>query len=402
MKKYLFTVLLLAAASLSIGQSVRVSGYLFDTETNLPLESANVYLAQTTMGSGSRPDGGFSFNAKSGKYQLVISHIGYQQVLKTVWLKRDTTINIAMQPEVRTLDELTIKENPQNWEDNYAAFLRFFIGITENADMVTIENPKEALYLYFDAEERALYASARDELKVKNMALGYQIYYDLKNFKMDYRTGYLKFYGIPRFEELTPRSKRQQKRWQKNRKKAYQGSLQHFFTSLRRDSLKAKQFEVVEVIRTPLNRNKALINDKIKYFREKIMLENDGRLVLGKGRPLSDSLSYWINLKNTPDYTDSLGTPLYARDSLMSDSNTICCKPILRLEYLGEPESRNFIRDRRKEDQGLNSQFSRLYFLQGQLSVFENGYYDVDGLVLDGYLSWSEKLAEMLPLDYVP
>ncbi|MEM6299194.1 MAG: hypothetical protein AAF740_10955 [Bacteroidota bacterium] len=60
MRKYIFTALFLVITSLSVGQTVRVSGYLSDAKTNQPLESANVYLVQTTMGSGSRPDGKIS------------------------------------------------------------------------------------------------------------------------------------------------------------------------------------------------------------------------------------------------------------------------------------------------------------------------------------------------------
>jgi hypothetical protein len=37
------------------------------------------------------------------------------------------------------------------------------------------------------------------------------------------------------------------------------------------------------------------------------------------------------------------------------------------------------------------------------VTVYDNGYYEEpNDILLDGYLGWSEKMGDMLPLNYVP
>ena len=65
---------------------------------------------------------------------------------------------------------------------------------------------------------------------IENRALGYRMHYYLKEFEVV--RGVLRYLGIPRFDELEPRNKREQRRWKRRRRTTYEGSLQHFLATL--------------------------------------------------------------------------------------------------------------------------------------------------------------------------
>lgn len=391
-----FTVLVWSISCL--GQSFGLSGQVVDATTREPLEAVNVYLANTTIGSSTNAEGKFSFRAPEGRYNLIVSYVGYKRVNRTISISRDTEFTIRLEPEVKVLNEVLVEADQQNWENNYQSFLRLFVGSTENAAAVEIENARK-LYFFFDQEEGALYASAKEPLLINNKALGYRIRYDLQEFRMDYKTGYLMFAGLPWFEHSISDSKRRQKRWFKNRKEAYEGSLNHFFEALRTDALRENNFEVREVVRTPVNRDLDMIRSKVQYFRTKLL--KGKQINLNLNDPIMDSLRYWTELEKAPGYVDSLGELIQERELLMSDSETICCKKILEVRYLAESESRNFAQERRGDPQKrLHYQLSRLHFPKGKLVVYPNGYYQVNDITLEGYWEWSSKMAELLPIDY--
>jgi hypothetical protein len=216
---------------------------------------------------------------------------------------------------------------------------------------------------------------------------------------MDYRTGSLISYGIPRYQALTPRTKKELKLWQKNRQKAYSGSFDHFLQSLKEDEIEENGFQVKEVFRKYIEKDTSLIDEKIQYFREKLFASsgNTHGMVLSTNNPIIDSLSYWNEIKNAPDYRDSLGAALLSKNSLMDNSNTICCKSILQISYLNEREELGY----RNNGDRDRKQTSLVHLPGKSLSVDESGYYDVEKVVFEHYYAWSSKIAEMLPLDYI-
>ena len=65
---------------------------------------------------------------------------------------------------------------------------------------------------------------------IDNEALGYRLHYDLLHFDL-YRD-HMNFAGTARFEELPATDARQQAKWQAQRQKTWQGSLQHLLANL--------------------------------------------------------------------------------------------------------------------------------------------------------------------------
>ncbi|MEO1049286.1 MAG: carboxypeptidase-like regulatory domain-containing protein [Bacteroidota bacterium] len=401
--KLFLSLLIVTISTLSFGQKIIVRGAVSDFETGEKLVSASVYLAQTDIGSSTNLSGSFAFNAPKGQYELVVSYVGYQQIIQPIVFTKDTVMNIKLKPEVKNLSEVLVKPDTTNWASDFETFKRLFIGRTDNAASTVIENPKNLIF-FFDPKDRMFFAHAKEDIIIRNDALGYRIYYDLKQFEMNFRTGYLRYLGIPRFEKLSSKSKRKQRKWANNRLDAYQGSFEHFIDALEKDQIEENDFAINEIIRKPTNLDKELIRQKVMEYRRKLRnrVAQQGRIDFAGRDTLSDSLRYWQNLNRKPDYEDSVGKYLNKKAQMMDTANTICCTNILRIIYKGEPEAMGFALQRRRQSQGDNKQTSLVHLLNRKLAIAENGYYDVNNILFEGYLEWASNIAEMLPINYEP
>jgi len=397
--KLFYLIILISILSTNLfGQSITINGYLLDSENNRPVAFANVFLAQTTIGTSTNESGYFIMEVPSGEYQLVTSHIGFELNIQDITFKQDTSLHLILQQKIKTLKELVVSPDTTNWFSNYKLFVGSFIGETRNAEFTKIQNPKD-IYFYYDDYQNKLYGFSNKEIVIINEALGYKIFYTLREFEMNFKSGFLISYGIPRFQTLNPPSKKQLRTWQKNRRKAYNGSFYHFLSSLKQNKIKENGFQVREIFRTKVDKDTTLVRGKIQYFRKKLMESsktNDG-FVLSANNPIIDSLSYWNKIKNEPNYIDSLGSIIINRSTLMPESNIICCKSILQISYLNEREEFGY-RGNGKRDK---KQTSLVHFQKNPFRIDSNGFYAVEKVIFENYLAWSSKLAEMLPLDYI-
>lgn len=86
-------------------QQVEVKGLITDAITNEALPGANVQIKGTNQGTTADLNGRYSINADKGSV-LIFSFIGY--IAQEVTLQDETTLNIALQPDVRSLDEVVV------------------------------------------------------------------------------------------------------------------------------------------------------------------------------------------------------------------------------------------------------------------------------------------------------
>ena len=73
-------------------------------------------------------------------------------------------------------------------------------------------------------------ATASQPLEIENSSLGYRIKYYLDEFTVD--NSYIRYSGDSFFVKMESKSERQRRKWEKNRKVAYKGSLRHLLTTL--------------------------------------------------------------------------------------------------------------------------------------------------------------------------
>lgn len=394
---YLLLVGLLCSGA-SFAQSNKISGVITDEQSGEPIPFANVFFANTRIGVSSDADGKFELrNFPNGSYDLTVAFVGYntyQQNLEFSGSEYKLTIKLSI-AETK-LQEVIVKADTVGWAYNFRTFKRYFLGETRNSAKCRILNPRD-IHLYFDPQTKVLVAHATKPLVIENLALGFNINYYLRKFELDYALGRFEVSGIPMFQDINPKSKSEKRSWERERMRAYSGSVMHFIRALGRDSLNQAGFRVHKLYRVP-NRNRPseeILRKEITKYQTRI--KNGERVNVGKG----DSLGYFLNLRAQPKIIDSLATEELNVSEIIKEPMRVTYQGLLRVDYIPEREEAGYARTYNRPSR--KDQTSVLHFMAPTLKIFENGYYEnIYDVFLEGYWSWSEKMADLLPLDYQP
>ena len=145
-------------------------------------------------------------------------------------------MDVLLTEATELLKEVVIKARHSDYLNQLRTFKKYFLGQTANATKCTIINIDE-IDLNGDKDGMLVTAAASQPIEIENMALGYKVFYLLKEFKVDFTNKVVEVAGIPRFEPLTPRNESQSRHWIKERDRAYSGSLNHFMRSLQSQTL---------------------------------------------------------------------------------------------------------------------------------------------------------------------
>ncbi len=364
--KHIFCLLLLAfgcifSSKLTLAQTptIEVYGVVKDSLTGEPLPFANVFIASSTIGVSTDNQGKFAFpKIKAGVYEIVVSFIGYQtsmQVLDVEEGKR-YEVNFKVPQKIKQLKAVQVKSlSDKEWQLCFKTFEKDFIGRSKVASKTKIKNPT-ILDFAINAEEKQISGSTNEPLVIENKALGYKLFFVLDDYA-SVEGRYVSYIGKPRYEEMKPKSKREARKWKAARLEAYHGSFQHFINALLKNELEKEGFGVIAV-------------KKGKGFRT-----TDGQAVQ------RDSIFFRTEQPH-----------LFAM--------TISEKQNLQITYFGEPEESAYARLNWKS--AAEVQTSEIEMKEKYLLLDRTGYiYNPLGIILLGYWSW-EKIAEMLPIDYVP
>ncbi|HEY0355235.1 MAG TPA: carboxypeptidase-like regulatory domain-containing protein, partial [Flavisolibacter sp.] len=171
MKNYLVFLLVLFPI-LGYGQNF-ISGNVTDQQGK-PVPNASVFLSNTSLGTKADGNGYFQLNIPSGKYDLVVSCVGFQTHTQTIQSGLITeTLTIRLQLKTSQLENLTIEPFEKNGWDKWGVFFtENFIGTSSNALDCRILN-KEAIKFRHSKKYNQLVAIATEPLIIENKALGY-------------------------------------------------------------------------------------------------------------------------------------------------------------------------------------------------------------------------------------
>ena len=222
------------------------SGKVTNIDSGEPVRGANVYFEQTTLGTSTGSDGEFEFSARlEGVHRLHFSFVGYETVTRTIDLDEERshyTFTIELSPATLFLGEVEVADSNVEWQEQYREFESGFLGRTENAGETRIDN--RWVLDFSRNSEGSLIATAAEPLQVTNQALGYRIYIELNEFEWG-SDGFTGRYKVnARFEELEPENRREERRWERVRRNTWEGSLEHFLSSLYQNRLRQEHFTV--------------------------------------------------------------------------------------------------------------------------------------------------------------
>jgi len=234
--KTLSTYLIIAFALFSSAGAARfnnsISGQVINAKTNQAVYYANVFLANTTIGTTSNADGYFSLkNIPPGNYSLVVSFIGFELETKNIQVASGmkAILNIVLKPVVLEMQAVEIIDTKdRTWRKLFESFKKDFLGMSENAARCEFLNP-EVMRLVETGNGRISGRTLRP-LHMLNHGLGYDVQliihsYEATDSSVTYRV-------LPKYIELDPENEAQEKRWRESRKKAFYGSYRHFFYAL--------------------------------------------------------------------------------------------------------------------------------------------------------------------------
>lgn len=118
-RHFLFWVLF-SSISLVYGQSVNISGFVLDINNGNPLVGANVYLADTNLGSAVDNDGLYIIpDVKAGTYVIRVDYIGYSSLIDSITVSGESNIVKDFKLTYKTIEgqEVTVTAQAQGQLD---------------------------------------------------------------------------------------------------------------------------------------------------------------------------------------------------------------------------------------------------------------------------------------------
>lgn len=402
--KSLVCLLLLTVCSLgAIAQNTyTISGTVKDKKETLP--GAAVYISGYKISTVTNNDGKFSIpNLAPGSYDVLVQMIGYLPFSKNVVISdKSISIEVILQENAVMLKEVVIKPDP-NRARHIALFKDFFIGKSPNAAECKILNTN-VLIINDDRENSMLTVRTNEFLIIENKALGYRLKYLLEYFEFNYKTKIIFYAGHPYFEEMKG-SKAKQKKWQKAREIAYNGSIQHFFKSLYNNKVAEEGFVINKLIPMPNPNRKpdSLINANIKR-----LTAGQNGLTRALTFTSGDSLSYWLKQRKEPQTMSILNRADIKVDTLVkvfnNDLKMMNFKDELYIIYKNERETAEYDFSGNRQNRPLdmpNYQVSIISMLEPPVYFYANGgVLDPRSTLYKGYWAY-EKVADLVPMDYI-
>ena len=212
-----------------------INGRVYDKATGEPVFNAHVYLNGSSFYTTTDDSGTYQLKTTTIiNTQLIISHLAYETfVIENPFEKE--SIDVYLTEKTFLLEEVVIKTGPFSPKEKMKAFEQQFLGDNKAGKSCIIQN-KEDINLFFDEDDKTLYAKCFEPLIVINNFLGYKMTFTLTDFHIQYtakslRTGQIEYVvmrGNVFFEDIAPLNPVIKKR----RNDAYKSSLNYFFKSL--------------------------------------------------------------------------------------------------------------------------------------------------------------------------
>ena len=227
-------------------QKVTISGRVIDDSTHGPIVNANVFIANSMIGTSSDTSGHFVLrNVPDGFHELVASCVGYTMTTTRLQLVSgaDQELEMRLVPKILSVDVLEISgRQPEVWLENLKTFETLLLGSSREASECRIVNPE---VLDFSTDPPGHFHARTDrEVIIENMATGYKLHMSLGVFGFDGH--WLSSEYKVRFEEIRPLDPGVTSKWMKRRDNVHYGSLHHFLLALINDNLADDGFSMYD------------------------------------------------------------------------------------------------------------------------------------------------------------
>ena len=252
MRKHLvliFAMLLLQAVAVTVfaqnksKTGDKIYGIVVDSLTQEPLPSATVYINGTTKGTVTDNDGRFELKDVSFPTTVIFSFVGYKPLILD-FDRNPGMVSIGLMANIE-LPEVDVsgKVNKRDNRKDLDYFKRMFLGDDQWGRHAIIKNEEVLIYdrhIETSYDIRQFSVSATEPLIIDLPLLGYELYVDLVKFTAvkEKSMTTCDILGYLYYKPYDNVNKHESLSYEKNRKKAYWGSSQHFLRSVSENRLK--------------------------------------------------------------------------------------------------------------------------------------------------------------------
>ena len=378
-------------------QSFQVQGFVTNDKDDTPLAGASVFINNGSKGTITDQNGRFILTGiLYNSFELIVSFVSYETIVINISPENiNKRFRVKMSPKPNELEEVVVGQvEKDGWKKWGKTFMDNFLGISANAQKCVLLNPKTLIFRY-NKKSGVLRVVARDQLKIRNNNLGYNISYQLEQFEFNPAKGMVIYLGYVNFDDMSTGRRRKNDNWNKQRKIAFEGSLMHFMQAFYKNNLVKEGFNMRQLIR--INKKDSIARPFYDRILKKdysdidtakfaIQFVKEGQL----GAPVIHLLGRKLLDADSIRYRDTANSQL-----LMHFNNDV------QVIFYNETESREYLTALRRMDKG-GPQVSIFYFTgMRPIVVQENGlYFEPLTIFSEGYWAF-EKLAELLPADYI-
>lgn len=219
-----------------------VSGKIIDSNTKLPLESASIFVENSSIATMSKKDGTFQIDLRGLKNNVVIDYVGYITYLVPKEDLNKNNLTIYLKQSDENLAEMIIDSSPFSRKEMMKCFKKYFLGTTSNGKSCKILNEK-AIVFFFDRKTNTLYAESAEPLIIENKNLEYKIRFILEEFQANFNAHSLDFFNYKGssffgYSSYTDTSSNNKNVLEK-RKKTYENGIPFFLKALATDQLQS-------------------------------------------------------------------------------------------------------------------------------------------------------------------
>ena len=180
---FLCCLFITLSATHSVAQAL-LSGKVLSQKEQQAIVGANVFIANSTIGTITESDGTFQLdNIPSGPIKLVVSYLGYESYITSREIKAGQQYNVEVQlrPTAIDLDAVEVISLNERKRNRYIkTFTHAFFGKTKNARDCQLLNP-DAISLT-PGKGGNFTATANELLEIENLALGYKVFFFIESF----------------------------------------------------------------------------------------------------------------------------------------------------------------------------------------------------------------------------
>ena len=405
MKLLCFAVCMCFSVSLAAQTGRHIYGKVTLALTESPLAKVSVFVNGSAKGTATNEQGLYRItDIPPGTYELVISSVGFETIVRRFSTDElPLELNFQLRPKATELEPIVVEPFLEDgWKKYGKFFLENFIGTTDFARNCELKNHKVLRFRY-SKKDNTLEVFADKPLIIENRALGYRIHYQLETFVQDWKNNSLVFTGYTLFKDIATDDRRLSIRRRSNRSLAYRGSLKHFVHTLYSNRVQEEGFEVlrmVQLVNLEKQRIKQIVAEGLKRSGT-----SPNRNFFETANLSYDTSKYYQKVLMEPDSTKIMGRYLLNADSLLirkNDSTTLLYFPdYIQVTYTRAKEEQGYLDFiRLARNPGVQQSYATL--VRGvPVNIDKNGtYLPPPILFLYEYWSWSEKIAQLLPMEY--